>query len=86
MPRKRGDQPVTGPRLEQYVDKLGEHRWRALGGSRIVGDSSEGYIDDADMQIGALDTLDAILRSGIPGVHTRVATWLAAGHDGPEES
>ena len=59
-------------------------RWRAWGGSRIVGDSSEGYIDDADMQVGALDTLDALLRSGIPGVHTRVATWLAAGHDGPE--
>ena len=72
------------PRLEQYVDSRGEHRWRTIAANgRIVGDSGEGYLDDADAQHGALVTLDALLSSNIPGVRSRVEAWLAG--DGPSE-
>ena len=68
---------MTGPHLDQYLDTHGQHRWRTTGpNGRITGDSAEGYHNEPDMQHGALRTLEALLNSGLPGVHRIVAEWI----------
>lgn len=41
--------------VEFYIDRLGQHRWRAIApNGRIVADSAEGYEHQADARAGAI--------------------------------
>lgn len=46
--------PPGNIRIEYYIDRRGEHRWRIkASNNKIIADSSEGYKNKADAQTAA---------------------------------